>query len=153
MAPSQRRVLVVGGSFSGLAAGRDLHRHFLVTIIDAKEFFEYTPGVLRAFVKPKHLDALSFTLQPVIETRMRCKFVWGEVKRINDENKTATYQPIFAKNQETWSDDRAFGFSLGFLESSSSWPHIDERFLEGRRRHIIEEQPGRDRVMSWQETE
>lgn len=32
----RRRVLVVGGSFSGLAAGRDLHRHFLVTIIDAK---------------------------------------------------------------------------------------------------------------------
>lgn len=32
-----------------------------------EEFFEYTPGVLRAYVKPKHLDALSFTLQPVIE--------------------------------------------------------------------------------------
>ena len=33
----------------------------------AQEFFEYTPGVLRAYVKPKHLDALTFTLQPVIE--------------------------------------------------------------------------------------
>jgi glycine/D-amino acid oxidase-like deaminating enzyme len=32
--------LVIGGSFSGLAAGRDLGRHFLVTIIDAKEFGE-----------------------------------------------------------------------------------------------------------------
>ena len=30
-------MLVVGGSFSGLAAGRDLGRHFLVTIIDAKD--------------------------------------------------------------------------------------------------------------------
>lgn len=35
--------------------------------LDAKEYFEYTPGVLRAYVKPKHLDALTFTLQPVIE--------------------------------------------------------------------------------------
>lgn len=38
--PPRRRVLVIGGSFSGLAAGRDLGRHFLVTIIDAKEFGE-----------------------------------------------------------------------------------------------------------------
>ena len=33
----------------------------------SQEYFEYTPGVLRAYVKPKHLDALTFTLQPVIE--------------------------------------------------------------------------------------
>ena len=100
----RRRVLVVGGSFSGLAAGRDLAKHFLaaravseraggakVTIIDAKEHFEYTPGILRAFVKPKHLDALSFTLQPVIEDRMGCKFVWGEVKTIDGAQKLIKY--------------------------------------------------------------
>ena len=33
----RRRVLMIGGSFSGLAAGRDLGSHYLVTIIDAKE--------------------------------------------------------------------------------------------------------------------
>ena len=33
----RRRVLIIGGSFSGLAAGRDLGSHYLVTIIDAKE--------------------------------------------------------------------------------------------------------------------
>merc|ERR1712039_1057733 len=67
MPPAQRRVLVIGGSFAGLCVARDLREHFLVTIVDCKEFFEYTPGVLRAYVKPKHLDALTFTLQPVIE--------------------------------------------------------------------------------------
>ena len=25
-------------------------------IVDAEEFFEFAPGVLRAYVKPKHLD-------------------------------------------------------------------------------------------------
>ena len=39
----------------------------VVTLFWPEEFFEYTPGVLRAYVKPKHLDALTFTLQPVIE--------------------------------------------------------------------------------------
>eukprot|EP00408_Alexandrium_pacificum_P020123 CAMPEP_0171181836 /NCGR_PEP_ID=MMETSP0790-20130122/14460_1 /TAXON_ID=2925 /ORGANISM="Alexandrium catenella, Strain OF101" /LENGTH=74 /DNA_ID=CAMNT_0011646777 /DNA_START=80 /DNA_END=301 /DNA_ORIENTATION=+ len=74
MPPAQRRVLVIGGSFAGLSCGRDLRDEFLVTIVDAKEFFEYTPGVLRAFVKPKHLDALTFTLHPVIEEKMGCKY-------------------------------------------------------------------------------
>merc|ERR1712012_11260 len=82
MPPQQRRVLIVGGSFAGLCAARDLRDHYLVTIVDAKEYFEYTPGVLRAYVKPKHLDALTFTLQPVIEERMCCKFIWGEVKEL-----------------------------------------------------------------------
>ena len=30
-------MLIIGGSFSGLAAGRDLGTHYLVTIIDAKD--------------------------------------------------------------------------------------------------------------------
>merc|ERR1719298_188617 len=101
MAPAQRRVLVIGGSFAGLCVARDLKNHFLVTIVDAKEFFEYTPGVLRAYVKPKHLDALTFTLQPVIETKMQAKFVWGEVLELNGEERMALIQPMFMKDPET----------------------------------------------------
>ena len=37
MGDPRRRVLIIGGSFSGLAAGRDLGSHYLVTIIDAKD--------------------------------------------------------------------------------------------------------------------
>ena len=37
----RRRVLIIGGSFSGLAAGRDLGSHYLVTIIDAKELVDF----------------------------------------------------------------------------------------------------------------
>ena len=40
-----------------------------MTVVDAKEFFEYTPGVLRAHVRPTHLGALTFNLQPVLERR------------------------------------------------------------------------------------
>ena len=36
-------------------------------VVDAKEFFEYTRGVLRAYVNPAHLGALTFNLQPVLE--------------------------------------------------------------------------------------
>lgn len=132
--------------------------HFLVTIVDCKEFFEYTPGVLRAFVKPKHLDALTFTLYPVIEERMGCKFIWGEVKKLDGDKRIATIKPMFAQEEEELDFDfcviaagcnfgpfHKWGESLWFptvhekARPEGSWPHLDERFLEGRRRHILEE--------------
>merc|ERR1712048_1483584 len=96
----QRRVLIIGGSFAGLCCARDLKDHYLVTIVDAKEFFEYTPGVLRAYVKPKHLDALTFTLNPVIEGRMGCKFIWGEVQELKGPDRLCTIKPMFSSASE-----------------------------------------------------
>eukprot|EP00747_Dinoflagellata_sp_TGD_P155196 gnl/TRDRNA2_/TRDRNA2_177559_c0_seq1.p2 gnl/TRDRNA2_/TRDRNA2_177559_c0~~gnl/TRDRNA2_/TRDRNA2_177559_c0_seq1.p2 ORF type:complete len:464 (+),score=125.66 gnl/TRDRNA2_/TRDRNA2_177559_c0_seq1:86-1477(+) len=153
-----RRVLVIGGSFAGLCVARDLKDHFLVTIVDAKEYFEYTPGVLRAYVKPKHLDALTFSLQPVIETRMGCKFIWGEVKALDGPARTAVVKPMFTDKEEIIDWDfcaicagcnfgpfHKWGESLWFptihekARLEGSWPQFDERFLEGRRRHILAE--------------
>jgi hypothetical protein len=158
MPSPQRRVLIIGGSFAGLCCARDLKDHYLVTIVDAKEFFEYTPGVLRAYVKPKHLDALTFTLYPVIENRMGCKFIWGEVTKLDGPERTATIKPMFQETEEVIDFDyciiaagcnfgvfHKWGESLWFptihekARPEGSWPHIDERFLEGRRRHILEE--------------
>ena len=30
---------------------------------------------------------------------MACKFIWGEVKELNGEEKTATYKPIFTSER------------------------------------------------------
>jgi len=93
MAPAgTRKVLVIGGQFSGTFVARDLRNKYHVTVVDAKEFFEYTPGVLRAFVKPAHFDALTFTLQPVLERSMGVKFIWGEVKTLDGEKKNCNHQ-------------------------------------------------------------
>jgi len=158
MPPAQRRVLVIGGGFAGLAIGRDLRDEFLVTIVDAKEFFEYTPGILRAYVKPEHLDHLTFTLQPVIEDKMGCKYIWGEVKELKGPERCCVIKTMFQQKTETIDFDyciiasgcnfnpmHKWGESLWFptvhedARPHGSWSHIDERFLEGRRRHIIEE--------------
>jgi len=160
MAPAhqKRRVLVVGGQFTGNFTARDLKKHFNVTVVDAKEFFEYTPGVLRAYVKPCHLDSLCFTLQPVYERKIGVKFIWGEVLKLNGEKKTATIQTMFAKGIDEISWDycvicsgcnfnplKPKGESLWFPtvhaqgREVSDWNHIDERYFEGRRRHILEE--------------
>eukprot|EP00413_Alexandrium_margalefii_P003792 CAMPEP_0204513124 /NCGR_PEP_ID=MMETSP0661-20131031/1321_1 /ASSEMBLY_ACC=CAM_ASM_000606 /TAXON_ID=109239 /ORGANISM="Alexandrium margalefi, Strain AMGDE01CS-322" /LENGTH=451 /DNA_ID=CAMNT_0051518273 /DNA_START=66 /DNA_END=1421 /DNA_ORIENTATION=+ len=151
------KVLVIGGQFSGTFCARELKKAFHVTVVDAKEFFEYTPGVLRAFVKPCHLDALTFTLQPVLERKMGVKFIWGEVTTLNAAEKTATVKTMFAGTDEIAYDYcvicsgcnfgpfKPKGESLWFPvvheqgRAVSDWKHIDERFLEGRRRHVLEE--------------
>eukprot|EP00397_Hematodinium_sp_SG-2012_P021623 GEMP01022350.1.p1 GENE.GEMP01022350.1~~GEMP01022350.1.p1 ORF type:complete len:459 (+),score=103.00 GEMP01022350.1:146-1522(+) len=158
MGGDRRRVLIIGGGFSGLFTARDLKNKFDVTVVDAKEFFEYTPGILRAFVKPAHFDSLTFTLNDVLERKMGVKFIWGEVKFVNGKEKTATVKPIYAQETEEVAFDYcviASGCNFNFLHKwgeslwfptiyeaaipEGSWGHIDERFLEGRRRHIMEE--------------
>jgi NADH dehydrogenase FAD-containing subunit len=164
MGGDKRRVLVVGGQFSGIFTAKDLKKHFHVTVVDAKEFFEYTPGILRCYVKPAHFDSLSFTLQPILERSMGVKYIWGEVKELDGENKCAKVLPIYTNsfadapridtiyydycvlcNGCNFNPFSPIGESLWFptvFEESrkqSEWGHIDERFIEGRRRHILEE--------------
>ncbi|CAJ1443438.1 unnamed protein product [Effrenium voratum] len=125
---------------------------------DAKEYFEYTPGVLRAFVKPAHLDSLTFTLQPVLERKMGVKYIWGEVKELDGDKKTASIKAICYQRVDEIGFDyciicsgcnfgpfKPMGEALWFptvhedARAVSDWKHIDERFLEGRRRHVLEE--------------
>ena len=51
-------VVIVGGSFAGLQALRDLCDcgDFDVTLVEPKEYYEYTPGVLRCYVQPSRLS-------------------------------------------------------------------------------------------------
>ena len=60
-ASPQQTVVIVGGGFAGLAALQELREQqprgvrFRIVLMDAKTYFEYTPGVLRLFCDPKHL--------------------------------------------------------------------------------------------------
>jgi len=156
----KRKALVIGGQFTGIFSARDLKKHFDVTVVDCKEYFEYTPGILRCFVKPAHFDSLAFTLQPVLERSMGVKFVWGEVTKLDGIEKTATVVPIYSKDgkAETIRFDYCIccsGCNFGPFQPMgeshwfptvhakgrevSQWQHVDERFFEGRRRHILEE--------------
>jgi len=75
---SRPSVVVVGGSFSGLWAQRALSDSYDVTLVDFKDYFEYTPGVLRLFVQPSWLSRLSGPLP-----RRRNKLVVGEVVAVH----------------------------------------------------------------------
>lgn len=54
------RQAILGGGFAGLTAARTLsaHPNVEVLLIDQREYFEYTPGILRAWVNPDVHKAL-----------------------------------------------------------------------------------------------
>ena len=77
-----RRVLVVGGSFAGLTFCRDLLHHvphlhshssstpsLCVTLVEPRDWFEYTPGVLRALVRPSHHRTLLTAIKDTTPAR------------------------------------------------------------------------------------
>ena len=70
-------VVIVGGSFAGLWAQRALSDDFDVTVVDYKDYFEYLPGVLRLFVRPRHHRTLTCPIP-----RHRNKFVRARVTEI-----------------------------------------------------------------------
>eukprot|EP00439_Symbiodinium_sp_Y106_P037833 s1516_g4.t1 len=152
-------VLVVGGQFAGTFCARELKREFDVTLVDAKEFFEFTPGILRAYVQPNHFDSLSFSLAPVM-SKIGVRFIAGEVKQLDYDG-----QQVLADIKALHDGDvmrlkfdycivcagccfgpfSKWGESLWFptiheaAREESEWRDIDERFLEGRRRHILQD--------------
>lgn len=54
----QKRVIIVGGGFAGTYVARKLQNHYGVTLIDSKDYFEFTPSVLRTIVEPQNAEKI-----------------------------------------------------------------------------------------------
>ena len=84
MSPNEKpkEVVIVGASFGGLAAQRELsgRRDVTVKLVDFKDYFEYTPGVLRCFVNPEYLKELTCKLP-----QTRNKLLIGAMTGTNKE--------------------------------------------------------------------
>eukprot|EP00929_Paragymnodinium_shiwhaense_P119473 TRINITY_DN9137_c0_g1_i2.p1 TRINITY_DN9137_c0_g1~~TRINITY_DN9137_c0_g1_i2.p1 ORF type:complete len:483 (-),score=86.73 TRINITY_DN9137_c0_g1_i2:388-1779(-) len=59
-----KTVVIVGGNFAGQSALHELadNPDFRVILIDQKDYFEYTPGVLRLFCEPTLFDSMAAPL-------------------------------------------------------------------------------------------
>jgi len=158
-------VVVIGGGFCGLHCCRLLRHKFKVTLVDAKEYFEYYPGILRAYLHPHEHRLLSNLYQPICD-EMGVTFVWGEVTRMDPMSKRVYAKPVFVDHEKVITFDYCvvttgsqYGIYMNvatgvnapseclwyptFLEkvikTQSVWGELDERFLAGRRQHFERE--------------
>ncbi len=53
-----KKVVILGGGFAGAYIAKHLEGKFETTLIDTKDYFEYTPSVLRTLVEPKHVKKI-----------------------------------------------------------------------------------------------
>jgi len=53
-----KKVVIIGGGFAGSFIARKLENKFDVTLIDSKDYFEFTPGILRTIVEPSHVKKI-----------------------------------------------------------------------------------------------
>lgn len=54
----KKRVVIIGGGFAGSYIAEKLQNAYTVTLIDSKDYFEFTPSVLRTIVEPEHIKKI-----------------------------------------------------------------------------------------------
>ncbi len=74
-----KKIIIIGGGFAGANAAKILEKRFDVTLIDTKDYFEFTPGVLRTIVEPEHLLKLQVRHEQYLK---RAKFVLATVSAV-----------------------------------------------------------------------
>ncbi len=53
-----KNLVIIGGGFAGARIAKKLQNKFNVTLTDTKDYFEFTPGILRTLVEPNHLSKI-----------------------------------------------------------------------------------------------
>lgn len=77
-----KKLVIIGGGFAGSYIAKKLEKRFDVTLIDTKDYFEFTPGVLRAVVEPRHLRKIQKLHSHYLH---RSRIVVGEVQKVDSE--------------------------------------------------------------------
>ena len=78
-----KKIVIIGGGFAGSYAARKLENDFEVTLVDNKDYFEFTPSILRTIVEPEHADKIQALHKEYLK---KAKFVFGCVNKIEEKS-------------------------------------------------------------------
>ncbi|MDT0594132.1 NAD(P)/FAD-dependent oxidoreductase [Glaciecola petra] len=83
------RIIIIGANFAGLTAASKIDKHHLVTVIDARADFQWTPNIHEMLSDVKKQDYLSLPLTTLI-SKLGHHFIQQTVKSVNNELKTVS---------------------------------------------------------------
>ena len=81
----RRRLLIVGCGPAGLFVAKKMapSKVFEVVVVEPKDFFEFTPGILRGMCHPEAMKDLVFDLEPVLCDDLGVGYVQGAVTSLS----------------------------------------------------------------------
>lgn len=85
-----KKIVIIGGGFAGAYAAKNLERDFEVTLIDSKDYFEFTPAILRTIVDPTHIHKI----QVCHKDYLRCAHI------VKDDVLHVTEKEVKTKNEK-----------------------------------------------------
>lgn len=95
--PQRKRLLVIGCGPAGLFVAKKLAKKkggdFSVVIVEPKDYYEFTPGILRGMCDPGHMDSLTFELEPVLCEDLGITFAQGIVTGLDSRRATVRRVP------------------------------------------------------------
>ena len=77
-----KKLVIIGGGFAGAKIAKALESEFNVTLIDSKDYFEFTPSILRAIIKTKYLKKIQILHKYYLK---KSKIIKGRVEEINKD--------------------------------------------------------------------
>ena len=86
----KKLLVIIGGGFAGANISKNLENYFDTTLIDEKNYFEFTPGILRSIIYPEHLKRININHNSYLK---KSKVVKGRVVRLNNKS-------IFLENKK-----------------------------------------------------
>ncbi|KAA0151444.1 hypothetical protein FNF27_04769 [Cafeteria roenbergensis] len=92
--PSRRkRVVIIGGGFCGTycAIMLDADPRVEVVLVDTKDYFEYTPSIIKAFSRPETHAAI---VQPHAKTVRNGRVIVGEVRAVRSDCVAVNFETI-----------------------------------------------------------
>lgn len=77
---SKKKVVIVGGGYAGINAAKKLEQDFDVTLVDTKDYYEFTPSRLRTLVEPDHVYKVQLHYKSILN---RARIVIDKVSKSN----------------------------------------------------------------------
>lgn len=76
-----KKLIIIGGGFAGTLIAKKLENSFETVLIDNKDYFEYTPGILRTIVEPKILKKIQVLHNHYL---FKTQIIKACIKKFND---------------------------------------------------------------------